>query len=191
MALQKLNGFEQIPQANATIQDFWAWAYSDILSNRNRSIFAEFLVASALGITHVPRVEWDAVDLRYRGRTIEVKSSAYLQSWQQKKLSPITFDISLKRGWDSDSNETLEQVDRSADCYVFCVYEERNREDVNVLDLNQWRFWVIDTERINQTFGIQKSVSLFRLQSFCQPVQYRELKNAIDSALGIAEPSLP
>ena len=47
-----------------TVSDFWAWAYSDILSNRNRSIFAEFLVALALGVTDEPRVEWDAVDVR-------------------------------------------------------------------------------------------------------------------------------
>jgi hypothetical protein len=27
-----------------TVGDFWRWAYSDILSNRNRSIFAKFIV---------------------------------------------------------------------------------------------------------------------------------------------------
>lgn len=31
-----------------TVGDFWRWAYSDILSNRNRGIFAEFLVGAAL-----------------------------------------------------------------------------------------------------------------------------------------------
>jgi hypothetical protein len=55
---------------------FWSWAYSDVLSNVNRSIFAEFLVASALELTHEPRVEWDAVDLRYHGHGIEVRSAA-------------------------------------------------------------------------------------------------------------------
>ena len=80
--------------------DFWSWAYSDILSNRNRSIFAEFIVGSALGVVDSPRVEWDAVDLRYKGKKIEVKASAYLQSWPQKKLSHIVFDIAKKRAWE-------------------------------------------------------------------------------------------
>ena len=44
-----------------TLGDFWSWAYSDVLNNRNRSIFAEFVVASALGLLITPRVEWDAV----------------------------------------------------------------------------------------------------------------------------------
>lgn len=33
---------EPIPGLHGkTVGDFWQWAYSDILSNRNRSIFAE------------------------------------------------------------------------------------------------------------------------------------------------------
>ncbi len=53
-----------------------------------------------LGVVDTPRVEWDAVDLRYRGHGIEVKSAAYLQSWAQTKPSTITFDVARKRGWD-------------------------------------------------------------------------------------------
>lgn len=79
---EKIGGFE-----NLTVNDFWSWAYSDILSNRNRSILAEFVVATALGEFNNPRVEWDAVDLRYRDKKIEVKSAAYIQSWHQTKLS--------------------------------------------------------------------------------------------------------
>jgi hypothetical protein len=40
-----------------------------ILSNKNRAVFAEFLVASALGATQKPRIEWDAVDLRFENIT--------------------------------------------------------------------------------------------------------------------------
>lgn len=43
-----------------TVGDFWQWAYSDILSNRNRSIFAEFIVGVALGVVNKPRREWDS-----------------------------------------------------------------------------------------------------------------------------------
>jgi len=39
--------------------------------------------AHALGVVATPRVEWDAVDLRTdSGIGVEVKSSAYLRSWE-------------------------------------------------------------------------------------------------------------
>ena len=50
-----------------TVGDFWRWAYSHVMSNRNRSLVAEFMVGVALGVVDQPRVEWDAVDLRYGG----------------------------------------------------------------------------------------------------------------------------
>lgn len=40
-----------------TVGDFWSWAYSDILSNRNRGIFAELLVGAALAALDQPRME--------------------------------------------------------------------------------------------------------------------------------------
>jgi hypothetical protein len=58
-----LNHEQPIAGGSATVGDFWRWAYSDILSNRNRSIFAEFIVGNALGVVDKPRVEWDSVDL--------------------------------------------------------------------------------------------------------------------------------
>lgn len=77
----------------ATLLDFWQWAYSDILSNRNRAVFAEFLVGHALDCLQVPRIEWDAVDLRYNGFRIEVKSAAAVQSWFQRRPSRVAFGI--------------------------------------------------------------------------------------------------
>ena len=79
-----------------TVGGFWRWAYSDVLTNTTRGVFAEFLVASALGVTDEPRVEWDAVDLRYRGKTIEVKSAAYCQSWKQPRPSAVRFGVAKR-----------------------------------------------------------------------------------------------
>jgi hypothetical protein len=55
-----------------TMGDFWSWAYSDIMGNVNRSVFAEFVVASVLSIDDRVRIEWDAYDLEYQGKKIEV-----------------------------------------------------------------------------------------------------------------------
>ncbi|MUL34818.1 hypothetical protein [Gloeocapsopsis dulcis] len=76
--------------------NFWQWSSSDLLSNTLRGRLAEFLVASALGVASGTRVEWDAIDVvSPSGVKVEVKSSAYLQSWRGRP-SRITFDIQHK-----------------------------------------------------------------------------------------------
>lgn len=73
---------------NITVSDFWAWAYSDILSNRNRAIFVEFIVGTILGIVDSFREEWASYDLKYKNKKIEVKSAGYTQSWHQNIYLP-------------------------------------------------------------------------------------------------------
>src|SRR5215831_5345550 len=77
----------QLPFA---VVDFWRWAVSDLIENTTRGLLAEFLVGQALGATNTLRCGWDAFDLRTsNGLKIEVKSCAYLQAWDQRKLSRI------------------------------------------------------------------------------------------------------
>ena len=87
------------------ILSFWQWSGSDLLSNATRGVLAEYLVARALGAADEPRVEWDAVDVRTpEGVSVEVKASAYIQSWPQERLSRISFATRPTRGWDARSN---------------------------------------------------------------------------------------
>lgn len=184
--LRKLNIDEKIVgMEDVTVADFWSWAYSDILSNRNRSVFAEFLVGQALGVIDTPRIEWDAFDLIYQGKKIEVKSSAYLQSWQQSKDSLISFDVAMKRGWYADTNTFEVEPIRAADCYVFCLFRARDRLAANILDIGSWRFYVLATDQINRDFGSQKRVGLKAVEARCQPLEYNSLKAAIDQILGV------
>lgn len=111
-----------------TLGDFWSWAYSDIMYNTVRPIFAEFLVGVALGVIDKPRVEWNAFDFSYKGKKIEIKSAAYLQSWRQPKVSAVRFDIAQKDGWSAETNKFAGISKRNADCYVFCLYPEIDRE---------------------------------------------------------------
>lgn len=171
---------------DATIGDFWSWAYSDVLSNLNRSTLTEFLVASALDVVDAPRVEWDLVDLRYCDRGIEVKSAAYLQSWQQDSPSTIRYDIARKQGWDARTNTYADRAVRSADCYVFCLYPEQDVGKANVLDVDAWEFYVVATHQIERELGAQKSVGLNRLRNMVEPVTYEDLRARIDSVLTLA-----
>ena len=78
-----------------SLLDFWRWSVSDILSNATRGRFAEFIVGTAIGLNPEDlRDEWDAYDLTtVDGIKIEVKSAAYIQTWNQKKISNISFSI--------------------------------------------------------------------------------------------------
>lgn len=170
-----------------TLGDFWSWAYSDLLSNGNRSVYAEFLVGTALGVTQAPRREWDFVDLRYGDKLIEVKASGYAQSWEPSaKPSLISFDIGKKFPWDGETNTYGSTCVRSADCYVFCVHNETDRERarLSVIDAASWSFYVVATEQIERAFGEQKKVRLTMLAARCKPVDFPYLRAAVDAALG-------
>ena len=180
--MNKLSGNEQIHGLNAPILDFWSWAYSDILSNRNRSIYAEFLVASALGLTDKPRIEWDAVDLVYKNTKIEIKSASYVQSCEQKKLSSIRFDIAHKKGWDSTTNTISNEVKRSANVYVFCLFADKDMSTASesLFDAKYWNFYLVKTSDLPKK---QKSISLAYLESISSCTSYGDIQKVIDGLM--------
>ncbi len=55
------------------------------------------------------------------GFRIEVKSAAYLQSWNQKALSPISFSVAPALGWDAKAGARSKEKIRPADVCVFCL----------------------------------------------------------------------
>ncbi|WP_110926720.1 hypothetical protein [Bacillus massiliglaciei] len=121
---------------------------------------AKFIVAKAVNATNIMRVEWDAYDLLTPEgiKKIEVKSAAYVQSWQQVKSSSITFGIAPTMGWESSTNTYFTEIKRSADVYVFCLLKEQDRNVVNPLNLDQWEFFVLTTEQINRGKGIRRQL---------------------------------
>jgi hypothetical protein len=173
---------------DATIGDFWSWAYSDLLSNTVRPLFAEYLVGRCLGATDQPRVEWNYVDFVYQGKKLEVKSAAYVQTWQQNGPSVITFDIACKeRPWIAETN-TYAPSGRSADCYILCVHTDLDSAKCIVNDITRWDFYVMSANEILVAFSKQKTIRLSRVRKVCSPVKYSDLKTAIETVLGLNKP---
>ncbi|MCB2155916.1 hypothetical protein KQI84_13620 [bacterium] len=161
--------------------DFWSWSSSQLVGNALRGILAEFIVASALGCAEGVRREWDAYDiLTHDGLKIEVKSSAYIQSWSQPRLSTISFDISPKRAWDGKSNTTASIPVRSADVYIFCLLNHKDRMSIDPLNLSQWRFHVLSRQVLDSKGPGQKTITLSSLTKLNpQAVQYEEIAGAV------------
>lgn len=91
---------------------------------------------------------------------MEVKSSASLQSWSQTRPSPIKFDIEPKTGWYAETNTYVTERKRQADVFVFCVLAHTDKATVDPLNLDQWNFYVLSTNRLNAAVGEQKSITL-------------------------------
>lgn len=169
-----------------TLRDYWSWAGSDLLSNAQRGVMAEFLVARALGTADTLRLEWGAFDVRTRaGDEVEVKSAAYWQSWPQAKPSVIEFDIApRKQVWDPLTNETetYDPPRRIAKAYVFGILGDPARRNPDPLDIDQWRFLVLPTSKLDAERPRQKKIRLNPLLSLDpQDVSFAGLREAIEA----------
>jgi len=162
-------------------ENFYEWAYSDLLINSQRGHLAEYIVAVALGLTDQKRLEWDPYDLKYGDIKIEVKSAAYIQGWEQDKHSSIGFDIKPTRDWNFEENKREEHYKRQSDVYIFCHLKHKDRETINPADMKQWDFYVLATKTLDEIFKDQKRVSLSVLQSICtDKVCFENIKKEVD-----------
>jgi hypothetical protein len=163
------------------VLSFWQWACSDLCGNTLRGLIAEYLVAQAMGSGSTHRVEWDAYDVTTpEGLKIEVKTSAYAQSWRQTKLSSIGFDIARKRAWDAASNTMATLPLRTADVYVFAVHAHKDKATLDPLDLGQWEFYVLPTRVLDEKCPVQDKIALSMLVKFgATKVEFEGLRQAI------------
>lgn len=173
---------EFLGASHLTVGDFWQWAYSDLVTNTNRGVLAEFLVSSALGLNDNLREEWGNYDLDYNGLKIEVKSAAYLQNWFQNKPSIIGFDIGKKIPWYRETGLYGKERIRSADCYVICLNPEKKNDFFDLLNLDQWLFYVLPTTTIEKESPEKKRIGLSELEKIAgPPVTFSRLKLRIDA----------
>lgn len=184
LVASRKTGDEHFHSANRpldiTMLHFWQWSGSDLVSNTARGLLAEFIVASALGLTSELREEWRSFDLlTASGRKIEVKSCAYLQAWGQTKLSDIVFNIHPTRAWEADTGALAAELKRQADVYVFALLAHKDKSTLNPLDLDQWEFYVVATNLLDARIG--NSVTLKSLQQLCPiAVSFANLRNAVE-----------
>lgn len=171
-------------ELTADVLSFWQWSASGLVGNTMRGVLAEYIVALALGIDQGVRREWEAYDLLFADLTkIEVKSAAYVQSWHQEKPSTIQFGVARRRPWDAATNTVALEPCRSADVYVFALLSHADRATINLLDLSQWKFFVLPTATLDARERSQHSITLRSLEALAgPPLAYSQLRHAVGAA---------
>lgn len=167
----------------ATVRDFWTWSTSDLRENTIRGVLAEFFVAKAVGAEAEMRVGWDNYDvLTPSGVRVEVKSSAYLQSWSQRVHSTIRFSGLTGLAWDPDTNTSGEEREVRADVDAFAIQTCRDPGAYDALDLGQWDFYVASADAVRENGA--RSVGTGFLERHARgPLKFAALSEAIEQVL--------
>ena len=154
---------------------------SGLVDNTIRGVLAEFIVARAVGAATVgTRDPWATFDLETpEGVKIEVKSSSYLQSWAQDRLSDINFGIAPSYAWDPEIGDFKGKPKRHADVYVFALLAHKDQPTIDPMNLDQWRFYVLPTTVLDKEFNGQKSLPLSRLETLAEPVRFDGIKATV------------
>ena len=89
----------------------------------------------------------------------------------------LTYNNSI----DIDDNEIVKR-ERKSKVYVFCLLDNLNRDTIEPLQLEQWKFYVLPTSVLNEHCGEQKTLTLNALKSL-EPTEatYETLKSVIDN----------
>lgn len=174
-----------------TINDFWRWAYSDFTNNINRSVLAEFIVASSLDIIQTDcesfRDPWRPFDLLYDMKyRVEVKAAGYVQSHSAKHPDHISFSIAPARiPTETGEYKPEATLQRNCDIYIFCIYTAMSKAE-NPLDLDLWDFYVLPTKILNAEKPTQKTITLPSLLAL-NPTKcdYLELKDTVNNIVAV------
>ena len=167
----------------ARLLDFWRWSSSDLADNATRGVLAEYLVSLAVGAVARPRGSWDSYDLvSPSGIKIEVKSASRWQTWYQKRPSQLTFSIGPTHGWSAETGEFAAEARRQADVYVFAVLESGSKPELDPLNLDQWRFYVLPSGTLDERAPTQKSIGLRGIIEFgARECRFAGLRGTIES----------
>lgn len=187
--VRRLTGSEEFKNSGSqsfNVLEFWQYGFSGLNSNVLRGALAEFLVENALkenGNIDV-RNPWGDYDVLFNNIKIEVKSCSYIQDWDQEKLSTIKWSGLKAKDlfWSTAINGPYvdKEPDYKSDVYVLALLKHQEPDTLDILDLDQWCFYVLKRDILKEISGNKSSVSLSLLTRHnIEPVGFNELAKAI------------
>jgi len=163
----------------SSLVDFWQWAYSDLNQNVTRGMVGQYIVAWILGIDSTPDDAWGSYDLlSHTNKKIEVKTTSFLQAWVQKNKPKPKFRIRKTHFYSRESGYSKEK-DFQANIYVLCYFFEKDKQKADVMNLNQWKFWVLPKKKIEELFSTKELLSVDVLESDFTAVSIETLGSEI------------
>ena len=171
------------------IEKFRRWAAGNLVDNRNRGIFAEWLVGQALAVIDESefRQEWDVWDLQYRHASIEVKTSGLNQYWSPLRRSQPYFRITVPKQIFCEQTKKLEpnvQGTRPADVYVFCLHTSLPATNANVACPYTWEFWVVSGRTLDDTLGLRQTVRPSTLDGLAERIEWGRIRGEVVRLIG-------
>jgi hypothetical protein len=181
--LKRLRGdelfeYDGFPQP-VSVTDFWSWSMSRLLADGPRAYLAEFIVRVALGADiSKPGHGWGEYDVDYEKKDggklrVEVKCSSVIQAWLRKTDSSPRFGIAPTLNCMIKQNENGQWyyhgpdnsiAHRRSDIYIFCLFNNDDRETADLLKLEQWKFWIFATKYLNQHMGNRRHITINTLR---------------------------
>ena len=147
-----------------------------VMQNNLRGLWVEMMVAEILGSDwRQVGNDWAPWDLeRSDGLKVEVKQSAFVQSWGNSISAP-RFSIAAPKGYYLDGKTYLHNPSgkRPAELYIFAWHEG---DDQRVA--SEWQFYVVQSSRLPAQ---QKSIGLGAIGELTMAVSSEELPRLISS----------
>ena len=185
----KLTGTEQfknVGNKNFSVLEFWRYGFSNLNSNVLRGALAEFIVENALRKNNEIDIRnpWGDSDvISPNGKKIEVKCCSYIQDWDQNDFSKILWSgLKAKSLYWSSAVSAFPRspADFKSDIYVLALFKHQDHTTLDILDMDQWCFWVLAKEKIKEITKNGNSISLVKLQKFnLEPVSFNLLSETI------------
>jgi hypothetical protein len=189
LPVKKLDGeelFKHTGDKYFSVVEFWRYGFSNLNSNVLRGALAEFLIENAIrDKTQIDvRNPWGDSDVvTDDGLKIEVKCCSYIQDWDQNDFSYIQWTglKAKKLYWnEAVGSHDKSEADYKSDIYILCLFKHKEAETLDILDLDQWCFWVLSKERLKEVSKNANSVSLKRLEKVgIEPIGFGQINEAI------------
>lgn len=169
--VRKLTGFEEfenVGERSFSVLEFWQYGFSSLNSNVLRGALAEFIVENALQDNKSDidvRSPWGDYDVLYKNKKIEVKCCSYIQDWDQNDYSIIKWSgLKAKELYYSDAvkkqSELSSVADYKSDIYVLSLFKHQDHATLDILDMDQWCFYVLSRNELRAITKDGNSISL-------------------------------
>lgn len=190
LQVRKLTGFEQFKNTNNksfSVLEYWQYGFSNLNSNVLRGALAEFLVENALKDTGDIEVRspWGDYDVLFQGTKIEVKCCSYIQDWDQNEYTTIRWSgFKATKLYYSDAVEKQSELSKvpeyKSDIYVLSLFKHQDHATLDILDMDQWCFYVLTREYLKEISKDGNSISLSALiKNGVEPVPFSDLRQRI------------